>query len=221
MLEGQNQNTEGPENYYEKSLGTTILAMTYDGGVMLASDGRTSSSVYVANRVTDKIYPVTPNISACRCGTASDSQFLLQTIKNHMYQFAIEYGDKPPVKVAARLLQQYQYQYKKYLSCAFILAGVDNLEGPCIYECGLGGTILRSDIATNGSGSSYIHGFVDKNWKKGMTKQEAKEFLKTAVSLAMYRDNASGGSIRILDITKDGCTKEYFPYDELKFPEMP
>ena len=120
-----------------------------------------------------------------------------------MAQFAVEYGDKPPVKVAARLLQQFQYQYKNYLNCAVIVCGYDNLEGPCIYEIGMGGTVTKRVIAMNGSGSHYINGYVDKNFKENMTKEEAKEFLKNAVTLAMLRDSHSGGIIRLLDITKD------------------
>ena len=60
-----------------------------------------------------------------------------------MNQFGVEYGDKPPVKVAARILQQFQYQYKDYLSCAVIVCGVDNLEGPCIYSVGMGALSLK------------------------------------------------------------------------------
>ena len=38
----------------------------------------------------------------------------MTAVKNNLAQFAIEYGDIPPVKVAARIMQQYQYAYKKY-----------------------------------------------------------------------------------------------------------
>ena len=217
---------EGPNMYYEKSLGviyfiqlqTTILAMVYDGGVMLAADSRTSSGVYIANRVADKIWPISQNIFALKSGTAADTQFLLQTTKNYVSQFAVEYGDKPPVKVAARILQQYQYEYKDYLSAGIIVCGVDNVEGPCIYSVGLGGTTLKQNIAMSGSGSTYVYGYIDANYKPNMTKQEAKEFLKKAVTLAMYRDNSSGGTIRMLDITKDGYTREYIPFDKIQFP---
>ena len=188
---------------------------------MLAADGRTSSGQYIANRVADKIWPLAPNIFALKCGSAVDTQFLLQTTKSYMGQFGVEYGDKPPVKIAARILQQYQYQYKDYLSCAVIVCGVDNLEGPCIYEVGSGGTMTKRIIAMNGSGSHYINGYVDKHFKENMTKEEAKEFLKTAVTLALFRDNHSGGIVRILDITKDGINREYYPYHKLDFPKMP
>ena len=212
---------ENPNLFYEKSLGTTIVALIYSGGVMVAADGRTSSGQYVANRVADKIWPITSNIFALKCGSAADTQFLLQTTKSYMSQFGVEYGDKPPVKVAARILQQYQYQYKDYLSCAVIVCGYDNLEGPCIYDVGSGGTVTKRVFAMNGSGSHYINGFVDKHFKENMTKEEAKEFLKNAVTLAIFRDNSSGGIIRIVDITKDGFTREYIPYNKIDFPNMP
>ena len=70
----------------------------------------------------------------------------------------------------------------------------------------------------SGSGSTYVYGYIDANYKPNMTKQEAKEFLKKAVTLAMYRDNSSGGTIRMLDITKDGYTREYIPFDKIQFP---
>ena len=210
-----------PNLYFEKTLGTTIIAVIYSGGVMLAADGRTSSGQDVANRVADKMWPLDSNIFVLKCGSAADTQFLLQTTKSYMGQFGVEYGDKPPVKVAARILQQYQYQYKDYLSCAVIVCGVDNLEGPCIYEVGSGGTMTKRIIAMNGSGSHYINGYVDKHFKENMTKEEAKEFLKTAVTLALFRDNHSGGIVRILDITKDGVTREYHPYNKLNLPKMP
>ena len=193
--------------------------MVYDGGVMLAADSRTSSGIYVANRVADKIWPISKNIFALKSGSAADTQFLLQTTKNYISQFAVDYDDKPPVKVAARILQQYQYEYKDYLSAGIILCGVDNLEGPCIYSVGFGGTTLKQNIAMSGSGSTYVFGYIDNNYKPNMTKQEAKDFLRNAVALAMYRDNYSGGTIRMLDITKDGVTRDYIPFDQIKFPQ--
>ena len=193
--------------------------MVYNGGVMLAADSRTSSGIYVANRVADKIWPISKNIFALKSGSAADTQFLLQTTKNYIAQFAVDYEDKPPVKVAARILQQYQYEYKDYLSANIILCGVDNLEGPCIYSVGLGGTTLKQNIGMSGSGSTYVFGYIDNNYKPNMTKQEAKDFLRNAVALAMYRDNYSGGTIRMLDITKDGVTRDYIPFDQIKFPQ--
>ena len=192
--------------------------MVYDGGVLCACDGRTAGGAYIANKVADKIWPISRNIYALKAGTSSDSQFLVTQAKNYLSQFTIEYGEVPPVKVAARILQQFQYMYKKYLDCVLIVAGVDNLEGPCVYSVGQGGTTIKMNIASNGSGSTYVMGYLDKNYKQGMTRQEAKDLLKNAVTLAIFRDGSSGGVIRLLDIRKDGITREYFAGHEIKYP---
>ena len=194
------------------------MAITYDGGVMLAADSRTSSGVYVANRVADKIWPIAKNIFALKSGSAADTQFLLQITKNYVTQFAIEYGDLPLVKVATRVLQQYQYEYKDNLSAALIVCGVDNVEGPQIYSVGIGGSVSRQNIVLSGSGSAFIYGYCDTNYKPGMSRQDARQLLKNAITLAMHRDNSSGGVIRLMDITKDGFTRDYISFDDLEFP---
>jgi 20S proteasome subunit beta 1 len=194
------------------------MAITYDGGVMLGADSRTSSGVYVANRVADKIWPIAKNIFALKSGSAADTQFLLQTTKNYVAQFAIEYNDLPLVKVATRVLQQFQYEYKDHLSAAVIVCGIDNVEGPQIYSVGIGGTVSKQNIALSGSGSAFIYGYCDTYYKPGMSRQDAKQFIKNAITLAMYRDNSSGGIIRTLDITKEGYTRDYISYDQLDIP---
>ena len=44
-------------------LQTTIMAVTFDGGVVLGADSRTSTGNYIANRVTDKLTQLTDNVS--------------------------------------------------------------------------------------------------------------------------------------------------------------
>ena len=49
----------------ELSTGTTLVAMEYKDGVILAADSRTSTGTFVAVRVTDKLTPVTSHIMVC------------------------------------------------------------------------------------------------------------------------------------------------------------
>merc|ERR1711863_110371 len=55
----------------EVSTGTTLCAVEFDGGVVIGADSRTSMGTWVANRVTDKLTPVTDNIFCCRSGSAA------------------------------------------------------------------------------------------------------------------------------------------------------
>jgi 20S proteasome subunit beta 1 len=48
----------------EVDLGTSIMAVQYNGGVVLGADSRTSNGSYVANRATDKITPLASQVRA-------------------------------------------------------------------------------------------------------------------------------------------------------------
>ncbi|KAK2971004.1 hypothetical protein RJ640_001518 [Escallonia rubra] len=65
------------------------------------------------------------------------------------------------------------------------------------------------------SGSTYLYGFFDQEWKEGMTKDEAEKLVVKAVSLAIARDGASGGVVRTVIINSDGVTRNFYPGDSL------
>ena len=50
----------------EVSTGTTLVAIEFDGGVVLGADTRTSMGTLVTNRVTDKLTPISSHVMACR-----------------------------------------------------------------------------------------------------------------------------------------------------------
>lgn len=54
--------------------GTTIVAVTYAGGVVIGADSRVSTGNYISNRASDKITPLTDRVYLLRSGSASDTQ---------------------------------------------------------------------------------------------------------------------------------------------------
>ncbi|XP_037444822.1 proteasome subunit beta type-6-like [Triticum dicoccoides] len=101
------------------------------------------------------------------------------------------------------------------LQAGIIVGGWDKYEGGQIYSVPLGGTILKQPFAIGGSGSSYLYGFMDHEWKEGMTQEEAEKFVVKVVSLAIARDGASGGVVRTVTINEEGIKRSYHPGDEL------
>lgn len=70
------------------------------------------------------------------------------------------------------------YTNKHALTAGLICGGWDPYNGGQVYEIPLGGTIVKQKFAVGGSGSSYIYGYVDANYKEKMTKEECIEFVK-------------------------------------------
>ena len=70
----------------EVSTGTTIMAIPFNGGVVLGADSRVSTGTYVANRVSDKIAQISDHIFVCRSGSAADTQALTDYVKYYLNQ---------------------------------------------------------------------------------------------------------------------------------------
>ncbi|NXF13886.1 PSB6 protein, partial [Smithornis capensis] len=212
---------------------TTIMAVEFDGGVIIGADSRTTTGSYIANRVTDKLTPVHERIFCCRSGSAADTQAVADAVA---YQLAfhrygglgglrgapkgpwssrptprlprsVELEEPPRVRTAARLFQQSCYRYREELSAGIIVAGWDPRRGGQVYVVPLGGLLLRQPFAVGGSGSSYIYGFLDATFQPGMSRSQCQEFVARALALAMARDGSSGGVIRLAAITQDGVER--------------
>ncbi|KAJ9167564.1 hypothetical protein P3X46_019186 [Hevea brasiliensis] len=197
------------------SMGTTIIGVTYNGGVVLGADSRTSTGMYIANRASDKITQLTDNVYICRSGSAANSQIVSDHVRYFLHQHTIQLGQPATVKVAANLVRLISYNNKNMLETGLIVGGWDKYEGGKIYAIPLGGTIIKQPFAIGGSGSGYLYGFFDQAWKEKMTKDEAEQLVVKAVSLAMARDGASGGVVRTVIINSDGVIGNFYPGDGL------
>merc|ERR1712218_75634 len=205
----------------ELSTGTTLVAMEFADGVVMAADSRTSTGSFVAVRVTDKLTPVTSHIMACRSGSAADTQAMTDIVKNQLEWYEIEFGNPPPVHTAAHLFKNISYDYRDQLTAGLIVGGWDKEKGGQVYSIPIGGALVRQPASIGGSGSTYLYGFLDAHYKEGMEKEKVIELAKQAVTLAITRDGASGGCVRIAIITKDGVERRLFLNNELpEFSEL-
>jgi 20S proteasome subunit beta 1 len=201
---------------YSVSLGTSIMAVQFQGGVVLGADSRTTTGAYIANRVTDKLTPLhDPYIYCCRSGSAADTQALADVAQNHLEQLELEHGDHPTVHMAASILKRMCYANKDRLVAGIIVAGWDRHSGGAVYNIPLGGSIHRQPYAIGGSGSTYIYGYCDAHYKPAMTREECERFVLDALSLAMERDGSSGGVIRMAIITEQGTERKLYSGAEI------
>ncbi|KAF3099833.1 Proteasome subunit beta type-1 [Orbilia oligospora] len=186
----------------EVNLGTSIMAIEFDGGVILGADSRTTTGAYIANRVTDKLTQITDSVWCCRSGSAADTQAVADIVRYHLNLYETQNGHPPSVKTAASIFQEICYTNKDALTAGIIVAGVDRHHGGQVWNIPLGGSLHKSKYTIAGSGSSYIYGFCDSYWKDGMTKEEGMHFVKEALREAVKWDGSSGGVIRMCILRK-------------------
>jgi len=187
------------------------MAACFDGGVILGADSRTSTGNFVANRAADKITPLADNVWICRSGSAADTQNVSWNVCHALEQHCQMTGAPVEVRTAASVVREVVYRYKDNLSAGLIVAGYDDAEGGAVWALPLGAALMRQPYAIGGSGSAYITGWCDRNWRDGMSRDECREFVLRAVSHAMSRDGSSGGCIRLVVVDKGGARREFVP----------
>uniref|UniRef100_A0A670HSA8 Proteasome subunit beta n=2 Tax=Podarcis muralis TaxID=64176 RepID=A0A670HSA8_PODMU len=189
---------------------TTIMAVEFDGGVVIGSDSRVSAGQSVVNCVFNKLERLHSRIYCALSGSAADAQAIADMVN---YQLEL-HRLLPLVLAAATLVKNISYKYKEEFSAHLMVAGWDAKKGGQVYGT-LGGMLTRQPFAIGGSGSTYIYGYVDSAYKPGMSREECRQFTMNAIALAMCRDGSSGGVIYLATITKEGVKEEVAVGDEI------
>jgi 20S proteasome subunit beta 1 len=203
----------------EVNLGTSIMAINFRDGVILGADSRTTTGAYIANRVTDKLTQVHDTIWVCRSGSAADTQAVADIVHYHLGMYDITNNAPPTTQTAAALFQELCYSNKDQLSAGIIIAGYDHQNGGQVYSIPLGGSLHKQAYAIGGSGSTYIYGYCDANWREGMSEEEGIGFVKGALQEAIKWDGSSGGVIRMVVLTAKGAIRHlYLPDNGYKGP---
>ncbi|KAF7268430.1 proteasome beta1 subunit [Rhynchophorus ferrugineus] len=197
------------------STGTSIMAAEFANGVVIGADSRTTTGAYIANRVTDKLTKVTDRIYCCRSGSAADTQAVADIVSYHLGFHGMELGEEPLVEVGANVFKELCYNYRDSLMAGILVAGWDKKKGGQIYSIPIGGMCVRQPVSIGGSGSSYVYGYVDANYKKDMTQEECVKFVTNTLALAMSRDGSSGGVVRLGIITEKGIERRVVLGNEL------
>ncbi|RLN86311.1 hypothetical protein BBJ28_00010348 [Nothophytophthora sp. Chile5] len=201
----------------EIDAGTSIIAVKFKGGVVLGADSRTSTGTYIANRVSDKLTPLHDRVFCCRSGSAADTQALSDYVRYFLSSHAVDLGRPPKVHTAANLFRSLCYNNKDRLLAGIIVAGWDSVKGGQVFSIPIGGAMVEQDFAIGGSGSTYIYGLVDAEYRPDMTKEECQRFVKKALSHAMARDGSSGGVIRTVTITESEVVRDFISGEQLPF----
>lgn len=168
--------------------------------------------MFVANGCSDKLEPIHQRIYCQRSGTSAHTSTIAKYVRHYIDMQANELGMFPPVESAANIMREIIFSNRNSLSASMICSGWDPYKGYQIYSVNQTGFRDTGNYAVSGSGSVFVMGFIDANYKPEMSKAEIKEFLKSAISLACYRDGSSGGCLRLLDITEEKTEREFHPY---------
>ncbi len=185
--------------------GTTTCALTCKDGVVLAADTRASAGLFIADRHVMKIQKVDGHLAMTIAGGVADAQNLVDTMRYNANIFRLANREVMPVKSAARLCSNilFNNRYFPYY-VQIIMAGYTKEEGGRIYNIDLFGSLTTEKFISTGSGSPVAYGYLESEFKEGMSVNEAYKVAMHAIAAAIRRNAGTGDSINVAIIDKDG-----------------
>ena len=197
-----------------KKTGTTTLGMIVKEGVVIATEKRATMGTLIAHKTTKKLYKIDEHMALATAGLVGDLQVLARYLNAEANLYRLKRDIKIPVSGAATLMSNILNQRKFYpYYVQLILGGFDSTGGH-VFSLDAAGGAIPDKYTAAGSGSPYVFGVLEDNYKDDMSIEEGVNLAVRAITAAKNRDSASGGMINVAVITKDGFKE--IPEEDIK-----
>lgn len=183
--------------------GATAVGISYNDGIVIASERRIAYGNFVVSKNTKKTFVLTPKVGAACAGLVADMQILsLQITALAKIRLMETRLDVPPNTIA-KMMSNLMYERRFFpLLTQVIVGGV--VDKPEIYTLDPLGSVLPDDYAAVGTGAEMALGILDQQYKKEIQEIDAINLAVKSIRSAINRDSASGEGIDVLVINKDG-----------------
>lgn len=178
---------------------TTIVAVGYAGGVVMAGDRRATSGSMIASRHIEKVFPADDH---CAIGIAGVAGLALELVR--LFQLELEHYEKiegAPLSLdgkanrLATMIRSALPLALQGLGVVPVLAGYDaaGARGRIFSFDVTGGRYEELDYHAVGSGSLFAKGSLKKRWSAGLDEPTAVRIAVEALLDAADDDSATGG----------------------------
>ncbi|AYC36635.1 proteasome subunit beta [Streptomyces griseorubiginosus] len=182
--------------------GTTVLALSFRDGVLIAGDRRATMGNLIAQRDLEKVHPADDHTAVAFAGTVG---LALDMVK--LYQVELAHFEKiegvamtldGKARRLAGMIRQNLGQAMQGLAVVPLLVGYDPArtagERGRIFSFDIaGGLYEKAGFHAEGSGSPYARGALKKLFRKGLDRREAALTALQALYDAADDDSATGG----------------------------
>lgn len=188
-----------PPGSIEASEATTLLALRWTDGVVMAGDRRATAGNVIAHRRIKKVYPADDRSAVAISGTAGMAVELTKLFQTELEHYEKIEGTRLSLDGKANFLARL---VRGNLPLAFqglvvvpLFCGYDEQEGAGkLYSYDVvGGRYDEQDYATTGSGGSEARAFLKSAWSEGLDESEAIRVSVEALVAAAEEDAATGG----------------------------
>ena len=179
--------------------GTTIVAVTFPGGVVLAGDRRATMGNVIAQRDIEKVFPADEYSAVGIAGTAGLAVEMVKLFQLELEHFEKVEGAQLSLEGKANrlstMIRSNLGMAMQGLAVVPLFAGydVDRDKGRIFSYDVTGGRSEEQGYAATGSGSIFARGAMKKLFRDDLSEAEATTLVVQALYDAADDDSATGG----------------------------
>ena len=180
--------------------GTSTLGITFNGGVVVGADHRATMGHFIANKSVQKLFQIGDQLALTTAGLVGHAQSLSRTLSAEVALFELRRQQPMTVKGAATLTANILSGRPHWVQ--LLIVGVDD-DGGHVYSIDSAGGSIPDVYCATGSGSPFMYGVLEDQYKDGMNQNQALKVAAKALLASAQRDAASGNGMDLAVITKD------------------
>jgi len=195
--------------------GAIAIGLQVKDGVILAVEEK-SRDLQVED-ITQKIFQVDDHIGIAAAGYIPDARIMVDSARFFSQSNKLTYDESVEIETVAKHLADQSHQFTQYsgvrpFGVALIIAGVDR-KGTRVFVTDPSGTYIPYAAVAIGGNSDEVTDFLEKNYKNGMSMDDAMSLAITAINLKS--DEKGVKNIRMSTIKTDTVLFEKVSNEEL------
>ena len=184
---------------FEITHATTVVAIRYADGVVMAGDRRATAGSLIASRRIEKVFPADDFSGVAIAGAAG---FAVELVR--LFQVQLEHYEKiegEPLSLEGKA-NQLAGLVRANLPAAMqgfvvvpLFAGFDERRrvGRVFSYDATGGKYEEADFQATGSGGIHARNWIKAQWREGMSRDDAVDLSLRSLFAAADEDSATGG----------------------------
>jgi proteasome beta subunit len=215
-----------PNGFGPITHGTTIVALRYNDGVIMAGDRRATAGSSIAHRAMEKVHPADRWSGVAIAGAAG---FALEMVKS--FQLELEHYEKLTGNVLSlegkanmlgSMVRSNLPMAMQGMVVVPLFAGYDTRRrtGRIFTYDATGGRYEETDFHADGSGGRDARTTVKLGWTEGLDRNAAIELAVQGLFEAADEDSATGGPDAVRGIYPTVATITADGYEEVDEPEV-
>ena len=178
---------------------TTVVALRFAGGVIMAGDRRATAGNIIAHRAMEKVFPADHYSAVAIAGSAGMAVEMVRLFQVQLEHYEKVEGSVLSLEGKANQLAQMVKQHLPMAMQGFVVvplfAGYDLVRGIgriFSYDA-TGGHYEDADFQATGSGGRDARSTIKLGWREGLSQDAAVELAIQSLYEAADEDSATGG----------------------------